>query len=68
MADLSWCLCGVWQEHGLTLSVMDYLPMNLVSGRQAGDQVDYFTPVIGTNTHTIYKPHIKINPFGFPYG
>jgi hypothetical protein len=40
----------VWQEHGLTLSVMDYLPMNLVSGRQAGDQVDYFTPVIGTNT------------------
>lgn len=52
----------------MTLSVMDYLPMNLVSGRQAGDQVDYFTPVIGTNTHTIYKPHIKINPFGFPYG
>lgn len=43
---------SVWvvQEHGLTISVMDYLPMNLVSGRQAGDQVDYFTPVVGTNT------------------
>jgi hypothetical protein len=35
------------QLHGLSISVMDYLPLNVVSGRGKGVQVDYFTPTIG---------------------
>jgi len=35
------------QKHGLSTSVMDYLPMNLVSGRAAETNVDYFSSTIG---------------------
>jgi hypothetical protein len=35
------------QEHGLSISVMDYLPLNVVSGRGKDVKVDYFTPTIG---------------------
>lgn len=35
------------QKNGLSISVMDYLPLNIVSGRGADVKVDYFTPVIG---------------------
>ena len=35
------------QEHGLSISVMDYLPLNVVSGRGPNVEVDYFTPTIG---------------------
>ena len=40
--DLAWT-----QLHGLSISVMDYLPLNVVSGRAADAKVDYFTPHIG---------------------
>ncbi len=35
------------QKHGLSISVMDYLPLNVVSGRGKGVKVDYFSPTIG---------------------
>lgn len=35
-------------KNGLSISVMDYLPLNIVSGRAADVKVDYFSPVIGT--------------------
>lgn len=34
-------------KNGLSISVMDYLPLNVVSGRATDAKVDYFSPTIG---------------------
>lgn len=43
------------QEHGLAVSIMDYVPLNLVSGRPIGTEVDYFSPVIGEYDYRAIK-------------